>query len=128
MDTSVLVSHWRHCAGGSLTGKSRDDASAWGRKLVSLHDTDAILTPIFIEFVSGARSGKELQMAKAYLAALRIIDGGRILSEDWLDAQRRAERVPRNGKPRHLGDCLIAAIAKRLRYDVQTHDTGFPTR
>jgi hypothetical protein len=34
--------------------------------------------------------------------------------------------VPRNGKPRQLGDCLIRAIAARLKYDVQTVDGSFP--
>lgn len=91
-----------------------------------LYDTDAIVTPIRIEFVAGTRTAHELRLARAYLANFRAIDGGRILAEDWIEAHRIAERVPRDGKPRQLGDCLIAAIAKRLRYDVEAKDRAFP--
>lgn len=48
------------------------------------------------------------------------------LQEDWKKARQIAERVPRNGKPRQLGDCLIRAIAARLKYyDMQTADDSF---
>lgn len=126
LDTDVLIAHWHRCIAGSPRGKSIAQAEDWARNLVRLYDTDAIVTPVRIEFVAGTRTAHELRLARAYLAKLRAIDGGRILAEDWTEAQRIAERVPRDGKPRQLGDCLIAAIAKRLRYDVETKDRAFP--
>ena len=85
------------------------------------------MTPVYIEFVAGARTAVELELSRAYLAGLEIVDAGRILKEDWEKARQLAERVPRDGKPRQLGDCLIRAIALRLKYyDVLTADDSFP--
>ena len=52
--------------------------------------------------------------------------GGNVTTADWQEAIRIARRVPRNRKPRQLGDCLIRAIANRLRYKVETLDADFP--
>jgi predicted nucleic acid-binding protein len=93
-----------------------------------LYKTDAIVTPVRIEFAAGARDAQELKVFRSYLAMFQNIDGGRILPEDWDEALRFAEWIPRNGRPRQLGDCLIRAIARRLRFDVLTRDTGFPHR
>jgi predicted nucleic acid-binding protein len=49
-----------------------------------------------------------------------------ILPEDWQEAIRIASRVPRSPAPRQLGDCLIRAIAHRLKYEVFTSDMNFP--
>ena len=86
------------------------------------------MTPVYIEFIAGARSAVELELSRAYLAGLEVVDAGRILKEDWEKARKLAERIPRNGKLRQLGDCLIRAIAARLKYyDVLTADDSFPS-
>lgn len=49
----------------------------------------------------------------------------KILSQDLDQARRVAERIPRDGKRRQLGDCLIGAMALHLNYDVVTLDRRF---
>jgi predicted nucleic acid-binding protein len=56
----------------------------------------------------------------------RLADDGAVTMEDWEEARRLAVRVPRVGRPRQLGDCLIRAIANRLRLRVKTFDIGMP--
>lgn len=124
LDTSILIRHWQRHAKSLQTA---EDAARLGCELDALYNTKAILTPVYIEFVAGARTAAELELSRAYLAVLEIVDAGRILKEDWQKARQIAERVPRNGKPRQLGDCLIRAIAVRLKYyDVLTADDSFP--
>ncbi|HUT10885.1 MAG TPA: PIN domain-containing protein [Thermoguttaceae bacterium] len=125
-DTSVLIRHWIHCGGRSPKNKTLADAESWGRSLVEAHDSNAVLTPVYIEFVAGARSTAELRLAEAYLEQFEIIDNRSILKQDWEEAERLARRVPRSGKPRQLVDCLVRAIANRLNRDVFTLDQTFP--
>lgn len=126
LDTSVLIAHWRKCAGGSLADRGPDEARRWADDLIRRYKSNVIATPVEIEFLAGTRSGHELMLARAYVGRFRAIDGGRILEADWVAAKRFAERVPRSGKPRHLGDCLIRAIADRLHRDVFSLDQDFP--
>lgn len=86
---------------------------------------DAILTPIYIEFIAGTRSSNELDLARAFLGEFDRIDKGEITSQDWREAERYASRVPEDGHARGLVDCLIKAIAKRLRMDIDTSDKRF---
>ncbi len=76
--------------------------------------------------VAGATNRQELRLTQAFLEEFRCIDSGRIPQQDWTEAVRLAQRVPRDGSPRQLGDCLIQAISKRLRHQVATHDARFP--
>jgi len=49
-----------------------------------------------------------------------------VLPQDWEEAVRLAQRVSRVPVPRDLGDCLIRAIADRLRFQVFSLDESFP--
>jgi predicted nucleic acid-binding protein len=127
LDTSVLVRHWR----GSRTGKTSAqikeiEADEWARALIEIEETNAIVTPVRIEYLCGVRDQWELGLARAYLKPFQSIDKGKTLVADWREAQRLAERVPKNRRPRDFGDCLIKAIALRLNYQVRTFDTGMP--
>ena len=114
-------------AGGrSLEGKTAGNAVEWARRLITIHDTNAIVTPVYIEFAAGVRNSAELELTRAFLDQFDVIDGGRITVEGWQETRRLAQRIPPNGKPRQLGDCLIAAIGKRLHYEVIRFDKGFP--
>jgi predicted nucleic acid-binding protein len=124
LDTSVLIRHWHSRAKAPLERLTEADAEAGARELAQLRGTNCIVTPVYIEFVAGTASAHELQLARAYLSEFDIVDQGRILDEDWVEARHLAERVPRNRRPRQLGDCLIKAIAQRLNYDVDTFDEG----
>jgi predicted nucleic acid-binding protein len=126
LDTSVLIAFWRRRFRGSLQRTSDDEAAAVADELAIHYKTRAIVTPVYLEFVAGVRTAHELKLARAFLARLTIIDDRRILAENWDDAQRRAQRVPRNGRPRDFADCLIAALAERFHYEVWSLDSGFP--
>ena len=84
------------------------------------------MTPVYIEFLGGARSAAELKLYVEYLKSFDVLDKHRIAPEDCQEAIRIAQRVPRSGSPRQLGDCLIRAIANRLNADVFTLDREFP--
>jgi predicted nucleic acid-binding protein len=125
LDTSILVRHWRGCRTGKTSAQIKEaDASFWAHTLIEIEDTNAIVTPVRLEFVCGVRDQWELSLARAYLKPFQSIDKGKTLVGDWREAQRLAERVPKNGRPRDLGDCLIKAIASRLNYQVRSFDTG----
>jgi predicted nucleic acid-binding protein len=126
LDTSVLIYQWRRRRTVTDTDLTDRVVIEWSEELVELHGTDEILTPIRLEFICGAHSSQELQLYESFLGVLNVADGGNILTEDWQEAGRLARRVPPNGKPRQLGDCLVRAIANRLRVDVITFDEGFP--
>jgi predicted nucleic acid-binding protein len=129
LDTNILINHWGDATRGvQLRDVKRDRAARWGRELAGLQNTNLILTPIYIEFVCGNATAHELQLARAYLGAFEIADGGTIHARDWIEARRIAERVPRDGRRRQLGDCLIRAICDRLNLEVFTAEKRFPGR
>ena len=127
LDTQVLISFWNREKRRAKSPLSPTNVAAWAKKLIVSQDTSAIVTPVFIEFIAGVTSANELRFALAFLAPFTIIDEGNIPKEDWQEAERIAKRVSRSSKRRQLGDCLIRAIANRLKYEVApTGDKGFP--
>jgi len=127
LDTNILIGHWiKKSRGAPMRSFTTSNALRWGRELRESLDTNITLTPICLEFMCGQRSAHEIRLAKAYLSLLTVADGGMILKEDWIEAQRIAERVPRDGLRRQLGDCLIRAICNRLHLDVLTAEKRFP--
>jgi len=127
LDTSILITFWNKQRGDrSWDQIDATDVQAWAEKLTSLRRSKRIVTPVYIEFIAGVTNGREMELAREYLAAFDIIDEGHILDEDWKHARRLASRIPRDRKPRQLGDCLVRAIADRLRLDVDTLDSSFP--
>ena len=126
LDTGALISYWRKCS-ARLATKTENDARTWADDLIEFLGTDAIVSPVYIEMIAGTSNDHELLLTRAFLSRFRNIDNWRVLPEDWLEARRIAERIPRNGKPRQLGDCLVRAIANRLRVpDVWSPDQDFP--
>jgi predicted nucleic acid-binding protein len=125
LDTNRLISFWSR----KTTRFGRPDgatARAWADELVHLEGTDAIVTPVRIEFICHANSRELLELYESFIDGFVVIDRGQIGPADWNAAARLARRVPRSGKPRQLGDCLIRAIATRLGYDVMTNEVDFP--
>src|SRR5437879_4257514 len=125
LDSSILINYWHKRRTKRLADITPSDALQWGRDLIKLHDTDAIATPVLIEMLAGVTHAWELTLTKAFLEAFKCVDNQRVIRQDWADAIRLAQRVPRNSQPRQLGDCLIRAIANRLRYEVLSLDRGF---
>jgi predicted nucleic acid-binding protein len=127
LDTNYLISHWGNCLRGNrIAEQNPQSVKRWARQLIKNCGTDAILTPVYIEFIVGLRSEYEVRLAQAYLGEFVVADSGKITDDDWAEARRIAARVPRDGRRRQLGDCLIRAICNRLRYEILTADTGFP--
>jgi len=105
-------------------GQSPADAKRCAGELIEPFGTDAIVSPVEIEFLAGIVDPHEMDLAEAFLQRFRIIDERRTPPEDWLEARRIAKHVVRNSGRRDLGDCLIAAIADRLHHEVLTKDRG----
>jgi predicted nucleic acid-binding protein len=126
LDTSILLRHWHRSVASPLEQFTIDDARRWAREVIDLQESDAIVTPVVLEVICGARTSHELRLSQAFLDEFRIIDGGKATDRDWEEARRLARRVPHDGRPRQLGDCLIRAIANRLKFMVRSFDTGMP--
>jgi predicted nucleic acid-binding protein len=77
---------------------------------------------VYIEFLCGARDGHELALYDAFLKPFLRADGGTVLGVDWQAAERYARQPGRRGRARDLSDCLIRAIADRLRREIITDD------
>src|ERR1017187_2949364 len=100
LDTSVLVRHWRGCRTGKKSAEIKEgDAELWARRLIEIEDTNAIATPVLLEYLCGVRDQLELGLARAYLKPFRSVDKGKTLVADWRGAQRLAQRGPQNRQP-----------------------------
>ncbi|CAN5870220.1 hypothetical protein BH23PLA1_BH23PLA1_02160 [soil metagenome] len=129
LDTNLLLNHWRAARQGRvLADWTPADAEVWADQLTKHHRSAAILTPIYLEVVGGVNNRHEMELTKAFLSKLQIVDRGNITEADWIEARRLAERIPwgREPRPRGAVDCLIRTIANRLRYDIRTADAGMP--
>ena len=122
LDTSILGTFWEH---QGLTKKSAADVRNAAKQLIKSRDTNAIVTPVYLECVAGVRTGNELKLMRAFLAEFNVVDAWHVSDDDWDAARSFAERVPYDGKPRHMGDCLIRAIANRISYEVLSIDRRF---
>jgi predicted nucleic acid-binding protein len=125
LDTSVLIREWRRQSARLRGPLSSEAVIGWARQLIRIHQTRAIASPVLIEFLAGTQNTTDLRLAKAFLDEFEVVDQKLIPPRDWDEAQRLAQRVPKDGSPRQLGDCLIRAVANRLHYDVMTHDDDF---
>lgn len=128
LDTNKLINHWTaewNKAKNHRTQLTKEDTRQWARNLIATVQNDIILTPIYLEFIAGTRSSNELELARAFLQEFNCIDNCEITFQDWREAERYASHVPNDGHPRDLMDCLIKAIAKRLRMDIDTADKRF---
>src|SRR5262245_33876297 len=126
LDTNILIAHWRRHFTCPRKKHRAKDAERWARELIKARQTDAIVTPVYVEMVCGALDQHELHLTLVFLDRFRRVDEGAIPPQDWQNAIQMAEKVSRGAEPRDLGDCLIRAIANRLGYEVKTEDHGFP--
>lgn len=126
LDTSVLVAHWHTRRQRVVRLPGLSDSLAWAADLAKLYQSRSIVSTVYIEFICGAKSAAEVELFEAYLAHFDVVDGWIVTKSDLRAAAQIARRVPRDGKPRQFGDCLIRAIAMRLKYDVRSVDRRFP--
>lgn len=137
-DSTKLITELRKLRSDSR----RADAVQLARKLIEIHDTKAIVSPVEIEVLAGVRDPHDLELTEVFLEQFEVIDRHHIPPEDWDQAKRIAKHVPKYDRdvprhdrkrtrkanlhtpPRQLGDCLITAIANRLHYEPITNDKG----
>ena len=125
-DTNVLVSHWRiRRQERHISEIQTSESREWAAELIRQMNSNAIVTPVRLEFLAGTRDAHEWNLAEAYLENFQIVDDGLITESDWANTARRISRIPRDGRPRHLVDCLILSICDRLRYEVLTSESRF---
>ncbi len=120
IDTNRLIRQFRRLA--PYASKTIQDAIRSAEHLISLLETDAILSPIEIEMIAGVVDRHEMTLTEAFLGRFRIVEERKILPRDWEEARRIAKHVGPDSARRQLGDCLISAIADRLHYEVLTSD------
>ena len=126
LDTSVLIRVWKLELSKLKSPLTEVLASRWGQNLRDFYEPAFLLSPVSIEFLAGSHSSDDLLLYRAFLSPFEVLDRGEVPADDWEQAKRFAERIPKDGKPRQFGDCIIAAIARRLRCEVITFDKGFP--
>jgi len=127
LDANILINHWRRTFGGVIGNQiSERQAVQCARQLIDEQRSSAILSPIYIEYLCGPQSAREVRNARAYLEEFEVLDEGRVLPQDWGESKRIAARILRDRAPRQMGDCLIRAICNRLNLDVYTADIQFP--
>ncbi len=142
LTSTLLIAHLQRMS--PLAEKGADDARNWAKRLIDNKGTNAIVSPVVIEVLAGVRDSHELSLTEAFLEEFEIIDQQRIPPQDWKQAEiiakmvvkydrqvaRRHRRRDREqnpkSRPRDFGDCLILAIALRLKYEVLTDDKGIP--
>lgn len=128
IDTNVLIRLWRGLAPSRGRVVSKESAEDAARAWLSYYKLDVIVTPVRLEFLGGTRDRDELKLADHFLSLFPLLDGGRVLPEDWAVAERYARHAPHDGRPRGAIDCLITAIADRLHADIRSDDEGLPRR
>ena len=138
LDASVLVRFWnKHCqpllqsktisiGGAPLRSTVVDKAKQLIQEYSPEGRTAVIVTPVAVEFLAGFSRKEDVELGELFLSHLLCIDQRQITATDWQETLRLAKRVPRDGRRRQLGDCLIRALANRLGAEVFSLDRFFP--
>ncbi len=119
-DTCNLIHQWRRKSGESR-GKSfsKEEVEGWADELIQLHKTSAICTVVRLEFLCNTDGKEKLQRAREYLDRFRVVDAGELTRDDLKLAEIFAPRRVSDLKgSRQTGDCLIAAVYRRLNYSM----------
>jgi len=100
LDTSILINHWQRCRTGRSTDRiSESDAEGWAKELIRIEDSNAIVTPVLLEFLCGVRDKREMILARAFLGVFRCLDSGKTLVSDWREAWRLASECQATDAP-----------------------------
>lgn len=130
LDTNRLIKIWHGKLphpGGFGAVSSEATAVEAARRWLTEYPQDDLLTPVRLEFIGGARDKDELAWADAFLAEFELIDDGKVIPQDWAEAEQLARRVRYTGRARDALDCVILAICHRLHIDLHSSDSGLPS-
>jgi hypothetical protein len=105
---------------------NKKEIDRWAKDLIRLEDSNAILSPIRLEIMGGVQNRNEYLQMERYLSHFTVIDEGRILPEDWKQAEHiHLLEIEKRGRTLGPLDSLIKAIANRLGHEVRSEDKGF---
>jgi predicted nucleic acid-binding protein len=124
IDTNVLIWLWHGRPPATRPVRSEETADAAATAWLRAHPGDAILTPVRLEFLAGTRDKEEQRLADRFLSHFKVLDGGRVLPDDWKRAEHFVRRVRGTGTARQLVDCLLLAICDRLHAELHTRERG----
>ncbi len=124
LDTNVLILNWRRLKENPSEVDIKNNAG----ELIKLQGTKWIVSPVKVEFLCGADTKAKTKQYQYYLSFFEVLDEQRTPALDWFEAERIACRIPTSRKARKMGDCLIQAIAARLKADIITADRDFSPR
>ena len=71
LDTSVLIRYWSKCRPEALQRVTVQDASNSGKSLTRLVNTDAIVTPVYLEFVAGVMRRSRVEAGASLFRAIQ---------------------------------------------------------
>src|SRR5260370_3988442 len=94
LDSAVLMNYWKRRRSTPLSRDTPEEAAAWARDLIGIHDTNAIVTPVYVEMMCGVMSTHELVLTRAFLGEFVCVDERAIPRADWEETIRLAQRVP----------------------------------
>jgi len=99
LDTSKLINHWRRRRSRLLAPPTKESIATWAGELIDLYETDAIVTPVALEFLAGFTTQSELRGAEVFLNCFSCVDALDIREPDWQKARQIVRRIPRDCKP-----------------------------
>ncbi len=66
LDTCYLIGHWRQSRGRlPMEDVTVNMVASWAKRLIDIHETDAIVTPVALEMLCGVMSKHELDLTRA---------------------------------------------------------------
>src|SRR5271166_1853861 len=77
LDTSILISHWRRCRSARpLAQINETEAQSWALRLIEIERSDAIVTPVLLEFLCGVVGKRDITLAPKKLIRTRRASEG----------------------------------------------------
>ncbi len=128
LDTNILILHWHQSRAGRIADNTVEEAEGWARRLIAIHQSRWMVTPVLLEFLGIIVNGHEMKLSRAFIDHFHPLDDGNITGQDWQKARQLAERIGKGPSPPRRGaiDCLIKAIALRLDCEIRTADQKMP--
>jgi hypothetical protein len=124
IDHNVVLGLWHGRGPNRKPVRSEETARQAVREWLRQHPEDGLVTPVRLEFLAGTKDREEQRLGDLFLDGFPLFDGGRVLVEDWIAAERFARRIRGTGRARGVVDCLILALCERLHADLYTLDKG----
>jgi predicted nucleic acid-binding protein len=124
LDNNILIEIWHGKWPGGKPVRSEAAAAAEPQKWLKKFPNDAILTPVRLEFLGGARDRDDLRLCDTFLSEFDVLDEGKVLEADWKRAEHFSRWIRDKGRSRGAIDSLLRAICERVNAELYTRDTG----